>query len=228
MLNLKINKRLKSRIEMLCKILFVPITIFFVILSVICFYVASQNICPASKLASFLENINKYGNIFTITIALITVGLILNQITLAVEANKLTPQAKWTENFEKFFKDKKPSSQKISSMIQTYFLKNSDDLFNFLYALEIPLRVSSTKELTNFFNTFLKEKVREFELESDGYHQNNKSYKSLDTSYSYTDIQKILPFLLKTTRNYQTLESDFDNLYKNEVKKMIEESKLKK
>jgi hypothetical protein len=225
--NLKIIIQLKSLIERWGKVLFVPITIFFIVLSAICFYLAFQNSCPASKLTLFLENISKYGNIFTITIALITVGLILNQITLAVEANKLTPRANWTENFEKFFKDKKPSSQQISSMIQTYFLKNADDLFDFLYSLETPLRIDNIKELTDFFNTFLKDKVREFELDSDGYHQNNKNYKSLDTSYSYTDIQKILPFVLKPTKNYQTLESDFSNLYKTEVNKMIQENGLK-
>lgn len=226
--NNKAIKQLKSLIEKFGKFLFVPITISFITLSIICIYLAFQNICPTEKLTSFLDNVNKYGNIFTITIALITVGLILNQITLAVEANKLTPRAQWTENFEKYFKDKKPSSQKISSMIQTYFLKNADDIFDFLYTLDIPLRINNKKELTDFFNKFLKDKVREFELDSDGYHQNNRSYKSLDTSYSITDIQKVLPFVLKATRNYQTLENDLVSLYKAEVNKMIEEHKLKK
>lgn len=228
MSNPKITRLLKSLIEGLGKVLYVPITIFFIALSATCFYLALQNINPASKLTSFLDNINKYGNIFTITIALVTVGLILNQIKLAVEANKLTPRTKWTENFDKFFKDKKPSSQKISSMIQTYFLKNADDIFDFLYALESPLRIDNVKELTDFFNAFLKDKVREFELDSDGYHQNNKTYKSHDTSYSITDIQKVLPFVLKPSRNYQTLENDFSDLYKSEVNKMIEENGLKK
>jgi len=226
--NNKAIKQIKSLIEKFGKFLFVPITISFISFSIICIYLAFKNICPAEKLASFLDNINKYGNIFTITIALVTVGLILNQIKLAVEANKLTPRTQWTDNFEKYFKDKKPSSQKISSMIQTYFLKKSDDIFDFLYSLDTPLRIDNKKELTNFFNDFIKAKVREFELDSDGYHQNNRSYKSLDTSYSITDIQKVLPFVLKATRNYQSLENDLINLYKTEVNKMIEEHKLKK
>ncbi|MBM3453005.1 MAG: hypothetical protein FJX84_07670 [Bacteroidetes bacterium] len=225
--NIKTIKKLKSLIENFGKVLFIPITISFIMLSFICIWLAFKNICPVETLTSFLDNINKYGNIFTITIALITVGLILNQITLAVEANKLTPRAQWTENFEKFFKDKRPSSQKISSIIQTYFLKNADDIFDFLYALDTPLRIDKSAQLNNFFNVFLKGKVREFELASDGYHQ-NQSYKSLDTSYSITDIQKVLPYVLKATRNYQTLENDLINLYKAEVNKMIEEHRLKK
>lgn len=224
----KAVKQLKSIIELFGKFLFIPFTIAFITLSIICIYLAFQNICPTEKLTSFLDNINKYGNIFTITIALLTVGLILNQITLAVEANKLTPRTKWIENFEKYFKDKRPSSQKISSMIQTYFLKNADDIFDFLYTLNTPLRIDNKKELTDFFNNFLKDKVREFELDSDGYYQNNKSYKSLDTSYSITDIQKILPFVLKATRNYQSIENDLVSLYTAEVNKMIEEHGLKK
>jgi predicted restriction endonuclease len=220
--NKKIIKQLKSLIEKFGKVLFVSITISFIVLSFICIWLAFQNICPAEKFTSFLDNINKYGNIFTITIALITVGLILNQITLAVEANKLTPRAQWTENFERYFKDQKPSSQKISSIIQTYFLKNANDIFDFLYALDTPLRIDNSEQLTNFFNVFLKGKVREFELASDGYHQ-NQSYKSLNTSYSITDIQKVLQYVLKATRNYQTLENDLINLYIAEVNKMIEE-----
>lgn len=227
MRSLKLKKSIKTPIEKIGKVLFYLITLFFIVLSVICFSLAFQNLCPVSKLTSFLDNINRYGNIFTITIALITVGLVLSQITLAVEANKLTPRSNWTDSFEKFFNNKKSTSQKISPMIQTYFLKNSDDIFDYLYNLQTPLKIANARELTDFFNTFLKGKVREFELDSDGYHQNHKTYKSFGSSYSLTDIQKIIPFILKPTGNYQMLENDLSDLYLAEVNKMIEENKLK-
>lgn len=94
--NNKTIKQIKSLIDKFGKFLFIPITIVFITLSIIIIYLAFQNISPAEKLTSFLDNINKYGNSFTITIALIKVGLILNQIKLAVEAIKLTPRAQWT------------------------------------------------------------------------------------------------------------------------------------
>lgn len=53
-------------------------------------------------------------------------------------------------------------------MIQTYFLKNADDIFDFLHTLNTPMRIDDKKELTDFFNNFIKNKVREFELDSDG------------------------------------------------------------
>jgi len=216
-------KRLNLLIRGVGKVIYIKITVLFVALSIVCFFLAFQSINLPVNITSIFEDINKYGNIFTITIALITVGLILNQIKLAVIANKLTPQLKWTEKFEIFLKDEKPSSQKISSMIQNYFLKNAEGIFDFLYASERPMKISNKTELISFFNQFLKTKVREFELDSDGYHQNNRTYKSLGTSYSFTDIQKILRFVLKSTNNYQTLESDFSRLYISEVDKMNEE-----
>lgn len=230
MRNKKIYRIIRKWIGQFGKILFIPITLFFIFLSVVCLYLAIRVYWCDSDFTAFLNNINKYGNIFTITIALITVYLILNQIALALEANKLTPKSKWIENFDSYLRELKEdkTSQQISSMIYKYFQRNAEDIFDFLYGLEFTMRVTNEKELTEFFNVFLKDKVREFELDSNGYHQNNKSYKSLDTSYSITDIQKILPYLLKPTRSYQTLESDFAKLYKNEVTKMIEENELKK
>ncbi|CAG0988790.1 hypothetical protein FLAV_02185 [Flavobacteriales bacterium] len=230
MWNKKIYRIIRNWIGQFGKILFIPITLFFIFLSVVCLYLAFRDYCSDSDFTVFLNNINKYGNIFTITIALVTVFLILNQIALALEANKLTPKTKWIENFDSHLKELKEdkTSQQISAMIHKYFQRNAEDIFDFLYGLELTMRVNNEKELADFFNVFLKDKVREFELDSNGYHQNNKSYKSLDTSYSITDIQKILPYLLKPTRSYQTLESDFAKLYKNEVTKMIQENELKK
>lgn len=178
------------------------------------------------RVSEILESLNNYGNILTITIALVTMALILNQIKLADEANRLTPRINWVEALSRHIKERSIASQPINPEIEAYFLNSAMDIFNFLYELKRPMRFSDKSELSEFFVTFIKPEIRSFELSSEGYRQ-NKTYKSIGASYSMADIQKILKVIFVSTAQYTSLLDDFYRMYQEEVDVIINEQLFK-
>lgn len=203
----------KNNLRFFSQVIYFLITLIFIFLSLFAFYLSYTDSCTCCFFTSFLKNLNKYGNILTITIALITVAFILNQIKEARTSNKNTIRLKWEEIMENFLSGNNVSNQSM----KIHFANFYSDIFDFLYDINpSTLRINNIAELKWFYEKFVKQKINDFELFSLGYNADNKKLEP----YSITEITKIIEKILKPSSSYPSLIKDFQNLYLTDFKKL--------
>ncbi|MBI5539035.1 MAG: hypothetical protein HY951_03185 [Bacteroidia bacterium] len=175
--------------------------------------------CSFEGVKTFFNTFLSYKDIHSLTLAVLGIYLVIEQIEIAFYANRITSRLEWKSRLENKLKDFD------NIIIKNYFSEKSNEIFDFL--LHNNLRVSNIRQLKKFFKKFLNDKIEDFEKSTNQYNTNSCHYEKPDQSYSIEGVKTLVTDLIDPEISYVNFTKNFNKLYMKIVKN-FNSDKIKK
>jgi hypothetical protein len=159
----------------------------------------------------FISQFEPFSSIYGLTIALIGIFLIIDQIEISTHQKGIKSFDSWKENIDKVLKEYEESNPAIYKHIDGNITK----IYDFISS--VGFRIENKSNLKRFMNKFIVNNIDEFETYSIAYIKKNGIYDSKNTSYARTDVQKLLSLIVDPDVHYMSYWRDFTKIYNNRL-----------
>lgn len=184
------------------------------IISILCSCFPYKWNLSLNGLLFFLKNFALIKEVLATTLAVIGLFFVIERINLMSESNYSSAREAWKKDFEAYLSTNIATE---NPYMRVYFEQLAYQLFKYL--IKRNFVIYNKLALRIFFFRFIKNQIGAFEKSSKGFDSNGGKYLNVNDIYSLPEIQTVISNIFKLSHYYQTLTSDFEELYKAEAKR---------
>ncbi|MDX9854420.1 MAG: hypothetical protein RBS81_11610 [Tenuifilaceae bacterium] len=155
----------------------------------------------------FLNVFDKYGGIYTTSFTVLGISLVVEQISLSFQANKISTRTEWKRKLD----EKLDSLRNRNHYMYEHINLVADDIFDELFVTD--QKVNNKEELTSLFDKYFKDVIPGYEQRSEDNIGLGDIYPQHSKSYSFKYFEEVLYRLLRPKWTYNRFYLDFRELY---------------
>jgi hypothetical protein len=166
----------------------------------------------SSGFNTLINMLLSHKELFTILFTVFGIYLVIIRIHEMSLANIIKLREEWKK--ELFLK--LSDLEKNNSVMAEHFRRRSDEMFDFLYNVNLKIRNKTTLEL--YYSEFFKGSIIQFEIASIENRTLGLNYADTQIPYSLIHFRRLSKILLNPHFKYLDYLDDFENLYIEEFK----------